>query len=53
VFFANTLRKTNERYNFFPEKYLEKGPEVKKLLKYLVDGDKKLFLITNSGFPFV
>ena len=35
------------------EKYLEKGPEVKKLLKYLVDGDKKLFLITNSGFPFV
>ncbi|CAG2232353.1 5'-nucleotidase domain-containing protein 3,5'-nucleotidase domain-containing protein 2 [Mytilus edulis] len=35
------------------EKYLEKGPKVMSLLENLMKADKKLFLITNSGFPFV
>ncbi|CAC5420649.1 5'-nucleotidase domain-containing protein 2,5'-nucleotidase domain-containing protein 3 [Mytilus coruscus] len=35
------------------EKYLEKGPKVMSILENLVKADKKLFLVTNSGFPFV
>ncbi|XP_014771704.1 5'-nucleotidase domain-containing protein 3 [Octopus bimaculoides] len=34
-------------------KYLVKGPEVLMLLQRLTEANKKLFLITNSGFPFV
>ncbi|KAK3095894.1 hypothetical protein FSP39_020452 [Pinctada imbricata] len=33
--------------------YVDKGNEIKALLESLVQNSKKLFLITNSGFPFV
>nr|KAG5698473.1 hypothetical protein BaRGS_022003 [Batillaria attramentaria] len=33
--------------------FLVKGEETKVLLKTLVDAGKNLFLITNSGFPFI
>lgn len=33
--------------------YLQKGQETKVLLERLVSAGKNLFLITNSGFPFM
>ncbi|CAH1781018.1 unnamed protein product, partial [Owenia fusiformis] len=33
--------------------YIEKGPEVAELLQNLAAAGKKLFLLSNSGFPFV
>ncbi|XP_025079315.1 5'-nucleotidase domain-containing protein 2-like [Pomacea canaliculata] len=33
--------------------YLQKGQETKVLLERLVSAGKNLFLITNSGFPFI
>ncbi|XP_060063842.1 5'-nucleotidase domain-containing protein 3-like [Ylistrum balloti] len=34
-------------------RYLERGPEITQVLHRLINSNKKLFLITNSGFPFV
>lgn len=33
--------------------FLEKNPELEEFFKRLVEGGKKLFLITNSPFRFV
>lgn len=38
---------------YFVGRYLENGPEIRQLLVRLVDAGKKLFLVTNSAFPFV
>ena len=35
------------------DEYLTSGPEISKLLERLVSQNKKLFLISNSGFPFM
>ncbi|XP_060583204.1 5'-nucleotidase domain-containing protein 3-like [Ruditapes philippinarum] len=35
------------------DKYLENGPHIKKILERLANAGKKLFIITNSGFPFI
>ena len=38
---------------FLAGKYLEKEAETKRMLERLVAAGKKLFLISNSGFPFM
>ena len=35
------------------DEYLTSGKEISQLLERLVAHDKKLFLISNSGFPFM
>ena len=40
-------------YVFFTETYLDKDSGTSILLESLVSQGKQLFLITNSGFPFV
>ncbi|KAL4220609.1 5'-nucleotidase domain-containing protein 3 [Mactra antiquata] len=34
-------------------RFLQNGPEIKELLERLTKAGKKLFIITNSGFPFI
>jgi len=36
-----------------PEEYVTKLPQFTDYVKYLRDGDKKLFLLTNSSFDFI